>query len=89
VIPRDKQNDPRRGVLRNVIEHHPTHMTEDELLRPHGVDPKGNFEEVDRWRIAVRELRTYGLLQPGVSQHPDEPITPSIAAIRFAELVEL
>lgn len=80
---RDKQTIREEGILRNVIELHPTHLTEPELLRSHGVDLERDVEQADLWRRAIRELRGDGLLQPG------EPIAPTFAAIRFAELVEL
>jgi hypothetical protein len=80
---RDKQTIREEGVLRNVMELHPTHLTEPGLLRTHGVDPEGDPDEVEPWRRAIRELRQYGLLQAG------DPIAPTIAAVRFAELVEL
>jgi hypothetical protein len=58
--------------------------TESELLLTYGIAiSRGDLDEMESWRIAIKELRRSGLLQPFV------PITPSIAAIRFAELVEL
>lgn len=72
------------AILRDVIELHPTHLTEEELIRRRGVDPvKAAFAESDGWKSAVEVLRRDGLLQPG------EPVTPTFAALRFAELVEL
>lgn len=80
---RGKQTIFEEGILRNVIELHPTHLSEPELIRTHGVDLEGDPKQVGPWQIAIRELRHYGLLQPG------DPIAPTFAAVRFAELVEL
>lgn len=71
------------GVLRDVLELHPTHLTESELIRRKGVDPSGAFELVDPWEIAIRELRRTGLLQPH-----GPVVAPTISALRFSELFE-
>lgn len=80
------EEDTRReaAILRDVIELHPAHLVEEELIRRRGVDPKdAAFQEIDAWRQAIRVLRDDGLLQPC------EPVNPTIAALRFAELMEL
>lgn len=74
-------------ILRDVIELHPTHLLEDELIRRRGVDPnKAAFAEIDGWRRAVRELRRDGLLQLGGK---DTPVSPTYPIVRFGELVDL
>lgn len=70
-------------LLRQVIDLHPTLLTEPELLRLMGADPDGPPMESDAYRRAIRELRRYGLLRS-----EGEVIAATLAALYFAELFD-
>jgi hypothetical protein len=71
-------------VLRQVIELHPTLLTESELLRLMGVDPCGSPMALDALKRAIRELRRYGLLRI-----EGEVVAATLAALYFAELFDV
>ena len=79
----DEDNREEWAVLRQVLELHPTTLTQDELVRELNGGRPREFSEVDRVERAIRELAGTGLLhRPG----EDEMVTPTRSALRFFEL---
>ncbi len=70
------------AVLTEVLRLHPTNLTVAELTRLMGADPSV-FTQVDPWERAIGELCQYGLLR-----RDGQVVAPTIAVIRFSELLE-
>lgn len=66
-----------------MLELHPTHLPEVELIRYLGVD-EGDFRQVDSRRRAIRDLLGVGLLR-----REGEVISPTMAALHFATLMRI
>jgi hypothetical protein len=71
------------ALLLEVLDLHPAHLSESELIRRTGVDPEGAFEQIDPWRRAIRELRRDGLLR-----FEEKAVIPTMAAVRAFELLD-
>jgi hypothetical protein len=70
-------------ILTEVIEHHPTRLTVDELALRIVADPNDD-EEVDTATDAVRDLRRSGLVR---YRSDDLLVEPTQAALRAFELL--
>jgi hypothetical protein len=71
------------ALLRQVLELHPTTLTQNELTRELNGGRPREFNEVDRVERAIRELAGTGLLhRPG----EEEMVLPTRSALRFFEL---
>jgi hypothetical protein len=70
------------AVLRQVLDLHPTRLTQEELLREVSGGRSG-FAEHDAIARAVRDLAAVGLLHQG-----EEFVAPTRAALRFNELLD-
>jgi hypothetical protein len=69
-----------RAVLMAVLETHPTHLTEAELIREHADDPD-DLGTRDAFGRAVRDLIGVGLLH-----RSGDFVLPTRAAVRIKEL---
>jgi hypothetical protein len=69
------------AVLQHVLYLHPTQISFDEVLREIAADP-ADFGERDAVECAVRNLGAAGLLR-----RADEMVLPTLAALRFDELL--
>lgn len=69
------------AVLQQVLFLHPTQTSFDELLREIAAD-SDDFGERDAVERAVRDLSAVGLLR-----RADELVLPTLAALRFDELL--
>jgi hypothetical protein len=72
----------RQTVLQEVLELLPNVVSEAELVQALGADPS-NPQQVEPWRIAIRELGRCGLLRIDAKS-----VYPTLAALSFAELSE-
>jgi hypothetical protein len=74
------------AVLRQVLEHHPSALALDELIREMtGGGRSRQFSDRDAIERAVRELSAAGLLHP---LGDEEFVQPTRAAVRYFELSE-
>jgi hypothetical protein len=71
------------AVLRQVLEHHPDALTQDELIRELTAGGSQEMPEVDAVKRAVRDLAATGLFHP---LGEDEMVRPTRAAVRYFEL---
>lgn len=69
------------AVLQQLLFLHPAQVSFDELLREIAADPT-DFGERDTVECAVRDLNTVGLVR-----RVDELVLPTLAALRFDELL--
>lgn len=81
--PAEQDRKFRRAVLDHVIDRHPTHLREPELVLEITAGSEGGFAESDAIRRAVRDLTGAGLLYC-----PNALVMPTNAALCFAELSE-
>lgn len=68
-------------VLQQVLFFHPTQISFEEVLREVATDPT-DFGERDAVERAIRDLGAVGLLR-----RADELVLPTLAALRFDELL--
>lgn len=71
------------AVLQQLLDLHPTRLTQAELLREMAGGDRGTFAERDAVERAIRELAGVGLLHRG-----EEFVAPTRAALRFSELLD-
>jgi hypothetical protein len=79
----DEDESRECAVLTEILRLHPTNLTVAELIRLMGADPS-DFHQADSWRRAIGELCQYGLLR-----RDGQVVVPTIAVIRFSELLEV
>lgn len=80
--PAEEDRAMEAAVLRRLLALHPAQVSFQELLREMG-DP-GDFAQRDATERAVRDLVAAGLLHP----RGDDLVLPSLAALRFDELLD-
>jgi hypothetical protein len=70
------------AALQRLLELHPTQVSIEELTRELGADPKA-FEQRDSIERALREL-----VGSGLAHRNGDFVFPSLAALRFSELLD-